>query len=110
VQLSDVLQYVFGKLFGRHRIAPRVSPKKTWEGLARKAASGGLAGAAVDGALADVGGGDVIAGGGEAQGLGTDTTSSVQHPPDLTLMPGQQASITSACRAMAVSQSAKIRW
>jgi len=33
VQLSDVLQYVFGKLFGRHRIAPRVSPNKTWEGF-----------------------------------------------------------------------------
>ena len=31
VQLSDVLQYVFGKLFGRHKIAPRVSPNKTWE-------------------------------------------------------------------------------
>jgi len=33
VQLSDVLQYVFGKLFGRHPVAPRVSPSKTWEGL-----------------------------------------------------------------------------
>ncbi|MGI8511554.1 MAG: phosphatidate cytidylyltransferase [Solirubrobacteraceae bacterium] len=33
VQLSEVLQYVFGKLFGRHRIAPGVSPNKTWEGF-----------------------------------------------------------------------------
>lgn len=33
VQLSDVLQYVFGKLFGRHPVAPRVSPSKTGEGL-----------------------------------------------------------------------------
>lgn len=33
VQLSDVLQYVFGKLFGRHPVAPRVSPAKTVEGL-----------------------------------------------------------------------------
>ena len=33
VQLSDVLQYVFGKLFGRHRIAPVISPNKTWEGF-----------------------------------------------------------------------------
>lgn len=32
-QMSDVLQYVFGKLFGRHPIAPRVSPNKTWEGF-----------------------------------------------------------------------------
>jgi len=34
VELSDVLQYVFGKLFGRRRIAPTVSPNKTWEGFA----------------------------------------------------------------------------
>jgi phosphatidate cytidylyltransferase len=33
VQISDVAQYSFGKLFGRHRISPRVSPNKTWEGL-----------------------------------------------------------------------------
>jgi phosphatidate cytidylyltransferase len=33
VQGSDVLQYVFGKLFGRHKVAPSVSPSKTWEGL-----------------------------------------------------------------------------
>lgn len=33
VQLSDVLQYVFGKLFGRHKIAPNVSPSKTVEGF-----------------------------------------------------------------------------
>jgi len=34
VEISDVLQYVFGKLFGRRRIAPDVSPNKTWEGFA----------------------------------------------------------------------------
>ena len=33
VQSSDVLQYIWGKLFGRHRIAPTVSPNKTWEGF-----------------------------------------------------------------------------
>ena len=33
VQSSDVLQYVWGKLLGRHRIAPDVSPSKTLEGL-----------------------------------------------------------------------------
>jgi phosphatidate cytidylyltransferase len=33
VQLSDVLQYVFGKVFGKHPIAPAVSPNKTWEGF-----------------------------------------------------------------------------
>lgn len=33
VQLSDVLQYAWGKLFGRHPVAPQLSPSKTWEGL-----------------------------------------------------------------------------
>jgi phosphatidate cytidylyltransferase len=32
-QISDVLQYVWGKTFGRHKIAPKVSPNKTWEGF-----------------------------------------------------------------------------
>ncbi len=32
VQASDVLQYLWGKLAGRHPIAPRVSPAKTVEG------------------------------------------------------------------------------
>ena len=34
VQASDVLQYVWGKSLGRHKLAPRVSPSKTVEGLA----------------------------------------------------------------------------
>ena len=33
VQLSDVLQYVWGKCIGRHPVAPSISPNKTWEGL-----------------------------------------------------------------------------
>jgi phosphatidate cytidylyltransferase len=33
VEMSDVLQYVWGKTFGRHKIIPTVSPNKTWEGL-----------------------------------------------------------------------------
>jgi phosphatidate cytidylyltransferase len=32
-QASDVLQYVWGKLLGRHAIAPVISPSKTVEGL-----------------------------------------------------------------------------
>lgn len=33
VEISDVLQYVWGKTCGRRKIAPNVSPNKTWEGL-----------------------------------------------------------------------------
>jgi phosphatidate cytidylyltransferase len=32
-QFNDVAQYVWGKTLGRHKIAPHVSPKKTWEGF-----------------------------------------------------------------------------
>ena len=32
-QSSDVLQYLWGKAIGRHRIAPTISPNKTWEGF-----------------------------------------------------------------------------
>jgi phosphatidate cytidylyltransferase len=47
VQGSDVLQYVFGKLFGRHKVAPLLSPSKTWEGLIGGMASATLLGAAL---------------------------------------------------------------
>lgn len=33
VEMSDVLQYVWGKTLGRHKIIPTVSPNKTWEGF-----------------------------------------------------------------------------
>lgn len=30
---NDVAQYLWGKLFGRHKIIPKVSPNKTWAGF-----------------------------------------------------------------------------
>ncbi|THK36362.1 phosphatidate cytidylyltransferase [Ensifer sp. MPMI2T] len=47
VQLSDVLQYVWGKLFGRTKIAPKLSPSKTVEGFVGGVASATLIGAAL---------------------------------------------------------------
>jgi phosphatidate cytidylyltransferase len=32
-EFNDVAQYVWGKSFGRHKIVPKVSPNKTWEGF-----------------------------------------------------------------------------
>lgn len=45
VQASDVLQYIWGKLVGRHPIAPKLSPSKTIEGFAGGIVSATLLGA-----------------------------------------------------------------
>ncbi|SON56993.1 Phosphatidate cytidylyltransferase [Hartmannibacter diazotrophicus] len=45
VQLSDVLQYVWGKLIGRRKIAPHLSPSKTIEGFLGGCLSATLIGA-----------------------------------------------------------------
>jgi phosphatidate cytidylyltransferase len=47
VQSSDVLQYVWGKLCGRHKIAPLLSPSKTVEGFIGGVLSATLLGAAL---------------------------------------------------------------
>jgi phosphatidate cytidylyltransferase len=47
VQGSDVLQYIWGKLYGKRKVAPELSPSKTWEGLIGGVASSTLLGAAL---------------------------------------------------------------
>jgi phosphatidate cytidylyltransferase len=46
VKASDIGAYTIGRLFGKHKLCPRISPGKTWEGL-----GGGL----LFGALASIG-------------------------------------------------------
>lgn len=33
IWMSDTAAYVFGSLFGKHKLAPEISPGKTWEGF-----------------------------------------------------------------------------
>ena len=47
VQGSDVLQYIWGKLLGRRKVAPSLSPSKTWEGLVGGVLSATALGAAL---------------------------------------------------------------
>jgi len=44
-QMSDVLQYIWGKLAGSRPVAPAVSPNKTWEGFVGGVLSATLLGA-----------------------------------------------------------------
>ena len=55
--LTDVFAYVFGMLFGKHKMIERISPKKTWEG-----AIGGTIMASVTAALFAYLFGDLFAG------------------------------------------------
>ncbi len=42
VALIDTAGYLVGRKFGRHKMAPGVSPKKTWEGLLASISAGAL--------------------------------------------------------------------
>jgi phosphatidate cytidylyltransferase len=50
VQSSDVAQYIWGKMLGRTRIAPNVSPSKTLEGLI----GGGLSAVVIGAAFSSI--------------------------------------------------------
>lgn len=42
VWVADVAAYVFGRAFGKHKLAPRISPGKTWEGASGALLCGAL--------------------------------------------------------------------
>ncbi len=45
IWIADAAAFFFGRRFGRHKLAPRVSPKKTWEGYIAGIGMGILGGA-----------------------------------------------------------------
>ncbi len=49
VVMSDTGGYVLGVLFGRHPMAPTISPKKSWEGFAGSVVFAIVGGGADDG-------------------------------------------------------------
>ncbi len=49
VQLNDVFQYLWGKLVGKHVIAPKVHVNRTWEGFCGGVASATLCGVLLSG-------------------------------------------------------------
>jgi phosphatidate cytidylyltransferase len=57
VKMSDIGQYTVGRLVGKHKLAPRISPGKTWEGV-----GGGMLFAAVAAWLVFGWGGELIVG------------------------------------------------
>jgi len=42
VWVADIAAYVCGRIWGKHKLAPRISPGKTWEGAAGALAGGAL--------------------------------------------------------------------
>jgi len=55
IVLSDTGGYVAGSMFGRHPMAPSVSPKKSWEGLLGSIVAAAIGGAVLLKVLFDVG-------------------------------------------------------
>ncbi|MBB4963957.1 phosphatidate cytidylyltransferase [Saccharothrix violaceirubra] len=53
VVLSDTGGYAAGVFFGRHPMAPKISPKKSWEGFAGSLAAGMIGGALTVGLMLD---------------------------------------------------------
>ena len=42
--VGDIGAYYVGRTFGKHKLAPRVSPKKSWEGSVASVVTSGLVG------------------------------------------------------------------
>ncbi|HLC05798.1 MAG TPA: phosphatidate cytidylyltransferase [Anaerolineales bacterium] len=69
--LSDSAAYFVGRAFGRHKMAPRLSPKKTWEGYLAGVLGGALGGGTLGLALGLVAGASSLVTGAHGAVLGT---------------------------------------
>ncbi len=95
VEFNDVAQFVSGRLFGRHAIAPAISPKKTWEGFLGGGAASAILGALLSPWLTPFGPGEgaMVGAGLAALGfLGDVTVSAVKRDLGIkdsgSLLPG----------------------
>ncbi len=59
VWIGDSAAYFLGRAYGRHKMAPRLSPKKSWEGYAAGVVAAGIAGAALAAAFSRWAGTDI---------------------------------------------------
>jgi phosphatidate cytidylyltransferase len=55
VWVADSAAFYFGRAFGQHKMAPRLSPKKSWEGLGASAVGGMLGGLGLAAAFSGAG-------------------------------------------------------
>jgi phosphatidate cytidylyltransferase len=69
VKASDIGQYAIGRWLGKHKLAPRLSPGKTWEGFAGGIAASVLMAAVGGPYLLGLQGGEVLAGSGGSAAL-----------------------------------------
>ena len=89
MQVSDVFQYMWSQLLGKHVIAPQINASRTWEGLIGGVLSTMLAGGHWPGAMPAEGDWP-----GDAMVAGTEPPGTEASAPDAGAVPGTGAGDT----------------